>query len=61
LATAVALALVNIGLAATIVGLMGGRTFAPLWAGLIIVAAGAGMLFWAVSLWRRYLTAVRGR
>jgi hypothetical protein len=60
-ATAVALALVNVGLAALIVGAMGQRSFAPLWISALIVVGGVAAATWAVVLWRQYLHSVRPR
>jgi membrane protein implicated in regulation of membrane protease activity len=60
-ATVLALALINIGLAATIVALMRTSNFAPLWLGLLLVAAGVIALVMAVRRWQRYLHEVRTR
>ena len=53
--TALALALVNAGLAMAIVAAMGVRSFAPLWLGLVLLLLGVGMAVVAVMLWRQYL------
>ncbi len=60
-ATVIALALINIGLAASIVAAMGTASFAPLWVGLVLVALGVGAAGMAFTLWRQYLGALRGR
>ena len=60
-ATAIALALVNIGLASVIVGAIGQRGFAPFWLSLVILLVGLGAAVWAVLLWREYLTGLRER
>ena len=58
-ATAVALALINIGAASVIVSTMGQRGFAPLWVGLVVVTAGLAATVAAVLLWRQYLADMR--
>jgi hypothetical protein len=58
--TAIALALVNVGLATTIVGAMGQLSLAPLWLSLLILVAGIAAAGWAVLMWRDYLSHVRG-
>jgi hypothetical protein len=60
-ATAVALALINIGAAATIVSIIGARGFAPLWLGLVLVLCGVAAAVGAVLLWRQYLADMRER
>jgi protein-S-isoprenylcysteine O-methyltransferase Ste14 len=60
IATALALALVNIGLAALIVAAMGAQSFAPLWVGALVLVLGAAAAVGAVMLWRQYLQAARG-
>ena len=60
-ATVVALALINVGLATAIVSGMGTTTFAPMWVGLVLLAAGVVAAVAAVLLWRDYLLAVRER
>ena len=59
-ATAVALALVNIGIATLIVSAMGSSVVAPLWVGLACVVLGAASAAGAVVLWRQYLAEARG-
>jgi hypothetical protein len=59
--TAVALALVKVGLATVIVGATGQRSFAPFWVSLLILVAGLAAAVWAVLLWREYLTGIRQR
>jgi hypothetical protein len=54
-ATAVALALVNVGLALAIVAAIGVRSFAPLWLGLVVLLLGVAAAVGAVMLWRQYL------
>ena len=61
LATVIALALINLGLATSIVGVMGTATWAPPWLGLLVVVAGIGAAIAAVLLWRQYLSGVRER
>ena len=58
-ATAVALALLNAGLAALIVLAVGAPSFAPLWVGALLVLAGAAAAWGAFVLWRRYLANAR--
>jgi uncharacterized protein YjeT (DUF2065 family) len=58
-ATAVALALVNVGLAALIVEAIGVRSFAPVWLALVFVVLGLVATFVAVRLWRHYLADAR--
>jgi hypothetical protein len=58
-ATAVALALVNVGLAALIVAAIGATSFAPLWVGVVVLVAGVVAAAGAVVLWRRYLASAR--
>lgn len=58
-ATALALALVNIGLAALIVEAIGARSVAPLWLGLVLLLVGIGAAVAAVMLWRQYLDEAR--
>ena len=60
-ATAVALALINVGLATAIVSGTGTTTFAPMWVGLVLGGAGLLATVAAVRLWRDYLLAVRER
>ena len=58
-ATIVALALFNIGLASIIVSAIGERSFAPLWLGGVLLVAGAAAAAYAVILWRNYLSNLR--
>jgi len=58
-ATAVALALVNVGLAMLIVTAIGASPIAPLWIGLVTLLVGAIAAVAAVVLWRQYLAAAR--
>jgi hypothetical protein len=58
-ATVVALALINVGAAASIVDLMRSGTFLPLWIGLVFTALGVVALLAAVRLWQRYLAELR--
>jgi hypothetical protein len=60
-ATVIAIALINIGLATSIVAAMGSASFAPLWVGLAVVGIGIAAAMVAVSLWRQYLLALRER
>jgi hypothetical protein len=60
-ATVLALALINIGLAASIVAAMGTASFAPLWVGLVLLALGVLIGAGAVRLWQHYLVGMRGR
>ncbi len=54
-ATALALALINVGAAATIVALMSAARGIPVWAGLVVTAIGVLVLVAAVRLWQAYL------
>ena len=58
-ATALALALVNAGLAMLIVAAIGVRSFAPLWLGVVVLLVGAAAAIGAFTLWRGYLQAAR--
>jgi len=58
-ATVVALALTNVGVAATVVALMGKGM--PLWVGLTVTALGVLALVGAVALWKRYLQEARAQ
>ncbi len=60
MATAMALAMVNAGLAMLIVAAIGVRGFAPLWLGLVLLLVGIASAVAAVMLWRQYLAAARG-
>jgi hypothetical protein len=55
LVTALALAGVNVGLAAIIVTLIGVQSFMPLWLGLFSLVLGIALAALAVGLWREYL------
>ena len=57
--TALALALVNAGLAMAIVAAIGVRSFAPLWLGVVLLLLGVAAAVAAVMLWRQYLTEPR--
>jgi protein-S-isoprenylcysteine O-methyltransferase Ste14 len=61
LATAVALALVNIGLAALIVEAVGARNLTPGWVGAVVLLMGIAAAVAAVVLWRQYLAEARER
>ena len=58
-ATAAALALINVGLAALIVAAIGATSFNSLWIGLAALLVGAAAAVGAVVLWRQYLAAAR--
>ena len=58
-ATAVALALVNVGLATLIVAAIGVPSFAPLWVGVVLLLVGIGAAVGATTLWRQYLADAR--
>ena len=57
--TALTLGAVNFGLAVIIVELIGVRTVAPLWLGLLALALGIALAALTVGLWRSYLAARR--
>jgi hypothetical protein len=59
IATVIALVLINVGLAASIVEAVGARSFAPVWVCLVLLVVGAAAAAAAVVLWRQYLAAVR--
>jgi len=59
-ATAVALALVNMGLAILIVAAIGVRSFAPLWLAVVVLLLGVAAAVAAVMLGRQYLAEARG-
>jgi uncharacterized membrane protein YidH (DUF202 family) len=61
LATAVALALINVGLATLIVEAIGARSFAPLWVGVVLLVVGVVTAVGAINLWRDYLQSARDR
>jgi hypothetical protein len=52
--TAVALGLINLGVAVLIVAAMGAPTFAPLWLGILSLALGLLAAGIAFRLWRAY-------
>jgi len=58
-ATVIALALINVGAAASIVALSRPGSFMPLWAGLALTALGVVALALAVRLWQRHLQELR--
>ena len=58
--TALALALINVGLAGLIVAAIGTNSFAPLWVSLLVMGLGAIAAVGAVVLWRQYLAGSRG-
>jgi protein-S-isoprenylcysteine O-methyltransferase Ste14 len=60
-ATAIAVGLVNIGLAALIVDAIGQRSFIPLWIGGVFMLLGVGAAAAALVLWRRYLADLQAR
>jgi hypothetical protein len=59
LATAAALALVNVGLALLIALAVGARGFVPGWVAALLLALGLAATVVAVTLWRGYLHAAR--
>ncbi len=59
LATAVALALINVGLAGIIVEAIGARNFVPLWLAIALLVVGVAAAVGAITLWRGYLQSVR--
>jgi hypothetical protein len=59
--TALALALVNSGLAMLVIEAIGARSFAPWWVGIALLVAGVMAVAGAVILWRNYLASARGR
>jgi hypothetical protein len=59
LATALALALINVGLAGIIVEAVGARSFAPLWLAVVFLVVGVVAAVGAFTLWRAYLRSVR--
>ena len=61
LATAAALALLNVGLAALIVQAVGARTSAPLWLWVALCVLGVLAAAGAVVLWRQYLAQARNK
>jgi hypothetical protein len=61
LATTLALAFVNAGLAILIVAAIGVRGFAPLWVGVVLLLMGVAAAVAAINLWRGYLQSARDR
>jgi hypothetical protein len=59
IATAVALALINVGLASLIVAAVGAPGLAPVWLSVLLVAVGIAAAVGCVSLWRQYLGDLR--
>ena len=59
LATAVALALINVGLASLIVAAVGSPGVAPVWAAVLLVGVGLAAAIACVALWRQYLGHIR--
>ena len=59
MATAVALALINVGLASLIVAAVGAPGLAPIWLSVLLVALGIAAAVGCVTLWRQYLGEVR--
>lgn len=60
LASAAALALVNLGLAALIASAVGARGLVPVWVAAVLLIVGAIAVAVAVTLWRGYLSSTRG-
>jgi len=58
-ATVIALALINVGLATSIVAAMGTANFAPMWVGLALLGIGLAAAVLAFNLWRQYLLDLR--
>jgi len=58
-ATALAVGLVNVGLAAIIVGVTGQRSFTPVWVGGVLLLLGVAAAVAALVVWRRYLAEVQ--
>ena len=61
LVTALALALVNLGIAELIALAVNARTFIPLWAAALLLAFGVAAAVGAVLLWRAYIRAATVR
>ena len=57
--TAVALALINLGLATLIVQALSAERFVPGWLGVALLIGGVAAAVGAVRLWRQYLNEVR--
>ncbi|GAC1327332.1 MAG: hypothetical protein NVSMB2_26760 [Chloroflexota bacterium] len=60
-ATALALALINLGLAALIAQLLGAGTLAPMWVVLAVIGVGVVLAIVAIRLWQRYIARARLR
>ena len=60
LMTAVALALINVGLASLIVAAVGSPGLAPVWLSVLVVALGIAAAAGCVALWRQYLGDLHG-
>ncbi|HYY89863.1 MAG TPA: hypothetical protein VFA49_13790 [Chloroflexota bacterium] len=60
-ATALALALVNVGLAGLIVNAIGTPSAAPAWLAVVSLVIGVAAAVGAGMLWRQYLTEARQR
>jgi uncharacterized membrane protein HdeD (DUF308 family) len=60
-ATAIALALINLGLATLIVQAVSAEKFAPAWLGAVLLVGGLAAAVGAFVLWRQYLNEVRAR
>lgn len=58
-ATALALALINLGLAALIAQLFGGTSIAPLWASVGLIVVGVVLAIVAVRQWQTYIAHAR--
>jgi hypothetical protein len=58
--TAVALALINVGLASLIVAAIGSPAVAPNWLAIAVLIIGIIAAVACVALWRQYLTDFRG-
>ena len=59
MATAVALALINVGLASLIVSAIGSPAIAPNWVAMVVLAVGVAAAVACVRLWRQYLGDLR--
>jgi hypothetical protein len=59
LATVVALALINVGLASLIVAAVGSPGVAPGWLAVVALVVGVAAGVGSVTLWRQYLADVR--
>jgi uncharacterized membrane protein HdeD (DUF308 family) len=60
-ATAIALALINLGLAILIVLAVSAVEFTSMWLGVALLVGGIAFAIAAVALWRQYLNEVRAR